>query len=150
MTPWATTWGTGRSCGWRRSCAPAFGARTSWPGSGATRSRSSPRRLLVEALKRAGFSVEAPQGTYFALADITPLGGKDDVEFCRRLAAEARVATIPVSAFYHERSGGRSYVLRRPPLHKRANSDETMRREARMLAALRGSAVTSVSERSSE
>ena len=28
------------------------------------------------------------------------------------------------------------WVLRRPPLHKRANSDETMRREARMLAAL--------------
>ena len=37
--------------------------------------------------------------------------------------------------------GGRSYVLRRPPLHKRRNSDETMRREARMLAALAGSRV---------
>jgi aminoglycoside phosphotransferase (APT) family kinase protein len=32
--------------------------------------------------------------------------------------------------------GGRAYVLRRPPLHKRANSDETMRREARVLGAL--------------
>lgn len=37
--------------------------------------------------------------------------------------------------------GGRRYVLRRPPLHKRANSDETMRREARVLGALRGSGV---------
>jgi len=36
---------------------------------------------------------------------------------------------------------GRAYVLRRPPVHKRANSDETMRREARVLAALAGSAV---------
>jgi aminoglycoside phosphotransferase (APT) family kinase protein len=36
---------------------------------------------------------------------------------------------------------GRSYVLRRPPVHKRANSDETMRREARVLAALAGSDV---------
>ena len=36
---------------------------------------------------------------------------------------------------------GRGYVLRRPPLHKRANSDETMRREARVLGALAGSAV---------
>ena len=34
--------------------------------------------------------------------------------------------------------GGREYVLRRPPVHKRANSDETMRREARVLGALRG------------
>lgn len=36
---------------------------------------------------------------------------------------------------------GRSYVLRRPPLSKRKNSDETMRREARVLAALHGSEV---------
>jgi len=37
--------------------------------------------------------------------------------------------------------GGRRYVLRRPPPHKRARSDETMRREARVLAALEGSPV---------
>ena len=37
--------------------------------------------------------------------------------------------------------GGRTFVLRRPPIHKRANSDETMRREARVLAALAGSDV---------
>jgi aminoglycoside phosphotransferase (APT) family kinase protein len=37
--------------------------------------------------------------------------------------------------------GGRHYVLRRPPIHKRRNSDETMRREARVLAALEGSDV---------
>ena len=37
--------------------------------------------------------------------------------------------------------GGSAYVLRRPPLHKRENSDETMRREARVLGALRGSTV---------
>lgn len=36
---------------------------------------------------------------------------------------------------------GRSYVLRRPPVHKRRNSDETMRREARILAALAGTDV---------
>src|SRR5262245_25320013 len=37
--------------------------------------------------------------------------------------------------------GGTCYVLRRPPPHKRVNSDETMRREARVLAALAGSDV---------
>ena len=36
---------------------------------------------------------------------------------------------------------GRTYILRRPPRHKRPNSDETMRREARVLAALAGSNV---------
>ena len=39
------------------------------------------------------------------------------------------------------RRGGRAFVLRRPPVHKRKNSDETMRREARVLGALAGSRV---------
>ncbi|MEI8241123.1 MAG: phosphotransferase family protein, partial [Actinomycetota bacterium] len=42
-----------------------------------------------------------------------------------------------------ERSG-RGYVLRRPPVHKRANSDETMRREARVLGALAGVALANL------
>ena len=36
---------------------------------------------------------------------------------------------------------GRAYVLRRPPPHLRANSNETMRREARVLAAIAGTDV---------
>src|ERR1700755_537670 len=36
---------------------------------------------------------------------------------------------------------GRTYVLRRPPKHLRANSNETMRREARVLGALKGEPV---------
>ena len=41
----------------------------------------------------------------------------------------------------HFERGGRHYVLRRPPIHKRANSDETMRRESRVLGALAGTRV---------
>lgn len=41
----------------------------------------------------------------------------------------------------HFGRGGEEYVLRRPPVHKRDNSDETMRREARVLGALKGSDV---------
>jgi len=37
--------------------------------------------------------------------------------------------------------GGRRYVLRRPPLHSIANGSETMRRESRLLAALKDSDV---------
>lgn len=39
------------------------------------------------------------------------------------------------------RRGSDGFVLRRPPLAKRADSDETMRREVTVLEALRGSAV---------
>jgi aminoglycoside phosphotransferase (APT) family kinase protein len=37
--------------------------------------------------------------------------------------------------------GGRTYVLRRPPLHLRPNSNEVLRREMRVLAALAGTNV---------
>jgi len=37
--------------------------------------------------------------------------------------------------------GGEAYVLRRPPLHKRPESDDVMRREMRALAALAGTGV---------
>lgn len=39
------------------------------------------------------------------------------------------------------RRGSREFVLRRPPNHKRDSSDETMRREARVLLALKDSGV---------
>lgn len=39
------------------------------------------------------------------------------------------------------RKGAREFILRRPPLHLRAHSNNTMRREARLLAALHGSGV---------
>jgi aminoglycoside phosphotransferase (APT) family kinase protein len=39
------------------------------------------------------------------------------------------------------RRGGRSFVLRRPPPHLRKNSNETMRREARVLGAIAGTEV---------
>lgn len=39
------------------------------------------------------------------------------------------------------RRGGREFVLRRPPLHMRANSNDTMLREARVLGALAGTKV---------
>lgn len=42
---------------------------------------------------------------------------------------------------YRFRRGDDEFVLRRPPEHKRGNSDETMRRESRLLAALAGTDV---------
>ena len=57
------------------------------------------------------------------LADLTPLAGGTQNLLLRFVRED------------------RTYVLRRPPEHKRKNSDETMRREARVLAALAGSDV---------
>ena len=68
------------------------------------------RQLFLDYLQRAGFEIIAPQGTYYVMADITPLGFDDDVAFCRYLPAEVGVAAIPVSAFYQGRRLGRNLV----------------------------------------
>lgn len=57
------------------------------------------RDLLAQGLTRAGFEVRGGQGTYFLLADATPLGVRDADAFCRDLPARVGVAAIPVSAF---------------------------------------------------
>jgi N-succinyldiaminopimelate aminotransferase len=68
------------------------------------------RDRLCDGLDAAGFDVRRPEGTYFALADIRPLGYADDVAFCRELPALVGVAAIPVSAFYREGSPTRHLV----------------------------------------
>lgn len=58
------------------------------------------RDLLTAGLRRVGFDVLTPEGTYFVLADIRPLGWHDDLAFCRSLPESVGVAAIPPSAFY--------------------------------------------------
>jgi aspartate/methionine/tyrosine aminotransferase len=59
------------------------------------------RDYLGKGLAAIGFGVLACAGTYFITADIRPLGfNGSDVEFCRHITTEAKVAAVPVSAFY--------------------------------------------------
>ena len=57
------------------------------------------RDRLCAGLAAVGLPVRPPEGTYFALADIRPLGFDDDVAFCRHLVETVGVAAIPTSAF---------------------------------------------------
>ncbi|CEF55056.1 aminotransferase [Acetobacter ghanensis] len=59
--------------------------------------------ILASGLQRLGFEVLPYQGSYFVMADITPLAhGLDDVAFTRLLTEQARVTAIPASAFYDD------------------------------------------------
>ncbi len=58
------------------------------------------RDFLVSALETAGFDVAVPKGTYFVLADFTPVFEGDDWEFARWLTVEHGVAAIPPSSFF--------------------------------------------------
>jgi len=58
--------------------------------------------ILLDYLSEAGLSFIEPQGAYFVLADISPLGYADDVEFCHWLLKEIGIAAVPASYFFHE------------------------------------------------
>ncbi len=59
------------------------------------------RDLISEGLARAGFEVMACEGTYFVTVDIRSVGREDDAAFCREITQKAKVAAVPLSAFYH-------------------------------------------------
>jgi len=61
--------------------------------------------------------------------------GHGELESLQRLAGGTQNVLLRFTR------SGRDYVLRRPPPHLRSNSNETMRREARVLAALAGTDV---------
>jgi N-succinyldiaminopimelate aminotransferase len=58
------------------------------------------RDFLVGVLRECGFEVAAPKGTYFILADFTPLFQGTDWDFARWLTVEHGVASIPPSSFF--------------------------------------------------
>ena len=63
------------------------------------------RDFLLGVLRGIGLTVSVPRGTYFIMADFTPLGipgVTDDVGFCRWLIETLGVAAIPPTAFYSD------------------------------------------------
>ncbi|MSR18392.1 MAG: aminotransferase class I/II-fold pyridoxal phosphate-dependent enzyme [Phycisphaerales bacterium] len=58
------------------------------------------RDQMVHGLQQAGFSCITPEGSYFIVAEHGHLGLGTDIDAAQTLVREARVATIPVSAFY--------------------------------------------------
>jgi N-succinyldiaminopimelate aminotransferase len=69
------------------------------------------RDQLAEGLARLGFGVLPTRGSYFITADFAPLGfAGDDAAFCRHITEHAKVAAIPVSAFYAGPDAPRHYA----------------------------------------
>jgi len=59
------------------------------------------RDRLSAGLSRLGFGVLETRGSYFVIADFSPLGfAGNDAAFCRHITEHAGVTAIPVSAFY--------------------------------------------------
>ncbi len=78
--------------------------------SGLAASLHRKRDLLAAGLREAGFEVFVPQGTYFITADISPLGERDGLAFCRSLPHRCGVVAVPNVVFYDDEAAGRSLV----------------------------------------
>jgi N-succinyldiaminopimelate aminotransferase len=63
------------------------------------------RDLLCDGLAALGLDVRRPEGTYFALTDISALGWKDGMEFCLALPERAGVVAIPTQPFHDTDAG---------------------------------------------
>lgn len=80
--------------------------------SGISAELSAKHRLLASGLAAAGLGVMRPDGGYFVIADVAPLGRDDARAFCLELPSLAGVVGVPVSAFVRpdHASGYRSLV----------------------------------------
>jgi len=68
------------------------------------------RDRLVAGLREVGLDAFTPQGTYFATADVRPVGYDDGVAFCRDLPTRCGVVAIPHQVFYDDVEAGRPLV----------------------------------------
>ncbi len=91
------------------------------------------RDTLHPALRDAGFDCSPPAGAYYILADFSGLSPEDDDTFARRMAAEAGVAAVPGSSFFHDPDLGRDLV--RFAFCKRVETLEQAGRRLRELTA---------------
>lgn len=68
------------------------------------------RDQLCAGLAELGFDVTVPAGTYFATADIRPLGFTDGMAFCEQLPERIGVAAVPEVVFYDDKQVGAPLV----------------------------------------
>lgn len=88
------------------------------------------RDLFIAALSGSRFKITPAKGTYFQLLDFSDITQESDVDFSRRLTVENKIASIPVSVFYQNKS--EDSVLR----FCFAKQDETLLKAAEILTKI--------------
>ncbi len=68
------------------------------------------RDFFLKLLKESRFRVVPSHGTYFQLLDYSAITDETEMEFAQRMTKEFKLASIPVSVFYHEKTDNK--VLR--------------------------------------
>ncbi len=60
------------------------------------------RDFFTERIARSRFKIVPSYGTYFQLLDYSDISDENEVDFAIRLTKEYKIASIPVSVFYHK------------------------------------------------
>jgi len=88
------------------------------------------RDYFISLIKGSKFSYEQSAGTYFQLLKYNTISNEKDVDFAIRLTKEHKLASIPLSVFYHEKIDNK--LLR----FCFAKKDETLEKAAEVLCSL--------------
>jgi methionine transaminase len=88
------------------------------------------RDLFCELVKPSRFELVPSAGTYFQLLKYDAISQEHDLDFAKRLTKEIGVASVPVSAFYHNKTD--HHYLR----FCFAKSEETLKQAAERLVKL--------------
>lgn len=60
------------------------------------------RDYFASKIKKSRFKIVPSFGTYFQLLDYSDISDETEMEFATRLIKEYKIASVPVSAFYHD------------------------------------------------
>lgn len=88
------------------------------------------RDTFISLLSTSRFELFPSKGSYFQLASYRTISNEKDVDFAARITKEFKVATIPVSAFYHDNRDDK--VIR----FCFAKKDETLEKAAEILCKI--------------
>jgi len=100
------------------------------------RTYQTKRDMMLDTLRRTGFEVFIPQGSYFIMVDwrgVAPAHVRNDIQFAQWLIQDAGVACIPPSFFYQDSDKQLGRYLARFAVCKK---DETLAAAAERLSKI--------------
>jgi aspartate/methionine/tyrosine aminotransferase len=90
------------------------------------------REQFLPYLRQSGLTVYEPEGAYYVMTDIAPLGWDDDTAFVKAMIEQVGVSAVPGSSFYSPKSLGKTMVR-----FMFAKKDETLHAAGARLQGLR-------------
>jgi methionine transaminase len=88
------------------------------------------RDVFVDGVKNSKFKIVPSQGTYFQCLNYEDISDEGDVDFARKLTKKHKVASIPLSVFYHDKTDNK--ILR----FCFAKEEETLKKATEILCRI--------------